>query len=91
MLQVLVRELSSSIDRGFAMCNYTLTKSEFGLARSSIKGRSLMKLLGIALMFLGVASFAGATSVPEIDPGSAGSALALLSGALLVVRARRKK
>jgi hypothetical protein len=50
-----------------------------------------MKLLGIALMFVGVASFAGATiATPEIDPGSAGSALALLSGALLVIRARRK-
>ena len=49
-----------------------------------------MKLLGIALMFIGVSSFAMATVAPEIDPGSAGSALALLSGALLVIRARRK-
>jgi hypothetical protein len=51
-----------------------------------------MKLLGMALMFVGVASFASAVflPVPEIDPGSAGSALALLSGALLVMRARRK-
>jgi hypothetical protein len=51
-----------------------------------------MKLLGMALMFIGVASFAGAfvTTTPEIDPGSAGTALALLSGALLMVRARRK-
>jgi hypothetical protein len=50
----------------------------------------MTKLLGIALMFVAVASFANATSVPEIDPGSAGSALALLSGALLVIRGRRK-
>jgi hypothetical protein len=49
-----------------------------------------MKLLGIALMFVSVASFACASAVPEIDPGSAGSALALLSGALLVIRARKK-
>jgi hypothetical protein len=49
-----------------------------------------MKLLGMALMFVAVASFANA-SVPEIDPGSAGSAIALLSGALLVIRASRKK
>jgi hypothetical protein len=49
-----------------------------------------MKLLGMALMLVGVASFASATAVPEIDPGSAGSAVALLSGALLVIRARRK-
>jgi hypothetical protein len=50
-----------------------------------------MKLLGMALMLVGIASFASATSVPEIDPGSAGSAIALLSGALLVIRAGRKK
>jgi hypothetical protein len=51
-----------------------------------------MKLLGMALMFVGVASFASAVYVtPEIDPGSAGSALALLSGTLLVIRASRKK
>jgi hypothetical protein len=50
-----------------------------------------MKLLGMALMFVAFASFANAFVAPEIDPGSAGSALALLSGALLVIRARRKK
>jgi len=30
-------------------------------------------------------------SAPEIDPGQAASALALLSGATLIVRGRRKK
>ncbi len=50
-----------------------------------------MKLLGMALMFVAFASFANAIVVPEIDPGSAGSAIALLSGALLVIRAGRKK
>lgn len=52
----------------------------------------MIKLLGMALMFGAVASFANATQTyaPEIDPGSAGSALALLSGALLVIRGRRK-
>jgi hypothetical protein len=50
-----------------------------------------MKLMGMALMFIGVAAFANATVAPEIDPGSAGSAIALLSGALLVIRAGRKK
>jgi hypothetical protein len=39
----------------------------------------------------GFCKFANATAVPEIDPGSAGSALALLSGALLVIRSQRKK
>ncbi len=50
-----------------------------------------MKLLGMALMFIAVAGFASAGTVPEIDPGSAGSAVALLAGALLVVRSKRKK
>jgi hypothetical protein len=51
-----------------------------------------MKLLGMALMFVAFASFANAIiQAPEIDPGSAGSAVALLSGALLVIRSRRKK
>jgi hypothetical protein len=55
-------------------------------------GGDFMKLLGIALMFVAVAGFAQAVvGVPEIDPGSAGSALALLSGALLVIRGSRKK
>jgi hypothetical protein len=49
-----------------------------------------MKLLGITLLLLGVSGAAMASAVPEIDPGSAGSAVALLAGALLVIRARRK-
>jgi hypothetical protein len=52
-----------------------------------------MKLLGMALLFVGVsgAAFAGAWGgTPEIDPGAAGSALALFSGALLLIRSRRK-
>ena len=49
-----------------------------------------MKILGMTLLLVGMASFASATPVPEIDPGSAGSALALLSGALLVIKSRRK-
>ena len=51
-----------------------------------------MKTLGLALLFVGVSSFAMAIipAAPEIDPGSAGSALALLTGALLVIRGRKK-
>jgi len=44
----------------------------------------------LLLMGMGSAAFAVAT-VPEINPASAGSALALVSGALLVMRGRRKK
>ncbi len=48
-----------------------------------------MKLFGMSLLFLGASGIALA-SVPEINAGSAGSALALLSGALLMIRGRRK-
>jgi hypothetical protein len=50
----------------------------------------MMKFLGMALLFVGVSGIASAIPVPEIDPGSAGSAIALLAGAILVIRSRRK-
>jgi hypothetical protein len=51
------------------------------------------KLLGFSLLLGGTASFAfaAAVSAPEIDGASASSAIVLLSGGLLVLRARRKK
>ena len=50
-----------------------------------------MKLIGMGLMFVGVSALVlGAVGVPEINPASAGSTLALLSGALLVLRGRKK-
>jgi hypothetical protein len=45
------------------------------------------ELLGIGV---GVAAMAAVTT-PEIDPASAGSALALLAGTLIVVRGRHRK
>ena len=53
----------------------------------------MYKLLGLTLLLIGAASFAFATPVaaPEIDGASATTAIALLSGGLLVLRARRKK
>ena len=52
-----------------------------------------MKSVGILLLLVGLSSFAfaGGGIAPEISPASGVSALALLSGALLVVRGRRKK
>jgi hypothetical protein len=49
--------------------------------------------IGLALFLIGSAAIAGATPVgaPEIDTATGASALALLSGALLVIRGRRKK
>jgi MYXO-CTERM domain-containing protein len=50
-----------------------------------------MRLLGIAILLVGTAGFALAGGVPEIDPSSGAAAFALLSGGLIVLRARRKK
>jgi hypothetical protein len=52
-----------------------------------------MKLIGMALLLVGASSFAvafGPAPVPEIETTSAAGALCLLSGAVLVYRARRK-
>jgi hypothetical protein len=44
------------------------------------------------LLLIGMGSIAFAfPAAPEISPASAGSALALISGALLVMRGQRKK
>ena len=51
-----------------------------------------MRFVGSMLLLVGMGSVAFASvTVPEISPASAGSALALVSGALLVMRGRRKK
>jgi len=52
----------------------------------------VIRLLGTIVLLLGTSGFllAGATT-PEIDPSSGAAALALLSGGLIVLRARRKK
>ena len=52
---------------------------------------SMTKALGLVLVLVGASSFAMAAATPEVAAGSAGSAIALLSGALLVIRGRRKK
>ena len=53
----------------------------------------MYKLLGLSLLLEGAASpaFAAAAIAPEIDGTSAISAIALLSGGLLVLRARHKE
>ena len=50
-----------------------------------------MKLVGSLLILVGMANFAFGVGVPEISPASAGSALALVSGAILIIRGRRRK
>jgi hypothetical protein len=54
----------------------------------------LKTLIAVALLVVGVtgAAFAGVSvPAPEIDGGSALNALALVSGALLVIRGRRRR
>jgi hypothetical protein len=51
-----------------------------------------MKIIGTMLLVVGtVATASAARSVPEIDANSVVSALALLSGSLLMLKSRRKK
>ena len=49
-----------------------------------------MKIMGIMLLVIGTVATASA-AVPEIDASSSVSALALLSGSLLMLKSRRKK
>jgi hypothetical protein len=52
----------------------------------------MQRLMGMMLLLAGASTFAmGAFTVPEIGAGSAGSAFALLSGTLLIIRGRRRK
>ena len=54
---------------------------------------TMYKMAGALLILVGVSSVAMAdvTPVPEINAASASSALALLSGAILVIRGRKKQ
>jgi hypothetical protein len=51
----------------------------------------MRKVLSIVLLGIGAGVAAMAIPTPEVDPASAGSALALLAGTLLVIRGRRRK
>ena len=53
----------------------------------------MLKVIGMMLLLIGVsgAAMASTAPVPEIDASSAASALALISGALLMVRRSPKK
>jgi hypothetical protein len=52
---------------------------------------TLMKSAGIILLGIGVATFGFAQPrTPEIDPASGINAIALLSGAVLLIRARKR-
>jgi hypothetical protein len=51
---------------------------------------TIMKIVGTALVGIGVASTCLATSVPEIDAATGANAVALVAGALMILRSRRK-
>jgi hypothetical protein len=52
----------------------------------------MTKIIGFALLLAATSTALMAISaVPEIDASTGGSALAMIAGALLVVRGRRKK
>ena len=56
--------------------------------------RATMPVIIAALLVLGTATVsraAGAIIVPEIDPTTGVAAVALIAGAVLVIRGRRKK
>ena len=50
----------------------------------------LRRLAAVILLCAGASVLAMAVQVPEIDPGSGANALALIAGALIVIRGRRK-
>jgi hypothetical protein len=56
--------------------------------------KKMKNYIGLALLVIGSAGFAlagGGAHVPEIDTATGVGALALLSGALLVIRGRKKR
>jgi hypothetical protein len=52
--------------------------------------KNAQKVLGVLLMAAAATGIAMATSVPEIAPGTAGNAGALVTGTVLMVRGRSK-
>ncbi len=52
---------------------------------------NISKLAGMILLGIGAAAVAGAVAVPEIDPATGGNALALVAGAMLIIRSRRRR
>jgi hypothetical protein len=49
------------------------------------------KIVALVLLGIGASVAAMAIATPEIDPASGASALALLAGAVAVIRGRRRK
>jgi len=52
--------------------------------------QTITKIAGLTLLGIGMSSVCLAVT-PEIDPAAGGSALALLAGAMLMIRGRRRR
>ena len=51
---------------------------------------TIMRIAGMALVVIGMAGACLAAPVPEINAATGANAVALVAGALLVIRGRRK-
>ncbi len=76
------------LGRCLAPCVFTT-----GERKRLVYGGQDLKPVGMLLLFVGTVAVASAyvEGVPEIDASSTVSALALLSGSLLILESRRKK
>jgi hypothetical protein len=66
----------------------------WAVAKFGSKGGAVVKTIGLMMWLVGAAGAAMAgvpTATPEIDAATGVGALVLLSGALLVIRSRRKR
>ena len=75
--------------RGMVVCPALLVESEsVGEDKTMMK----MKIAGFMLLMTGLAGTALAKSaIPESSVGATGSAMAVLMGAVMIIRGRRKK
>ena len=51
----------------------------------------MSKFAGVVLLVIGASTLCLAGGTPEIDPASGANAVALLAGALLIIRGRRRR
>ena len=51
----------------------------------------MQRIVGLFLLVISIMPFASASVGPEIDPAGAVNAVALIAGALLVIRGTRKR
>jgi len=65
------------------------TESRLIVGQEENVTQKMMKIAGLMMLGIGAASSCWATVVPEIDASTGVNAIALVAGALLIVRSRR--